>query len=334
MSDVIVQVVDSHTGGEPTRIIIAGGPDLGSGPLSERLLVLRERHDEYRSAVINEPRGSDVLVGGLLCEPYDRSCDVGIIFFNNAGYLHMCGHGTIGLMSTLYWLGRVRPGVTRVETPVGIVEAELLDANRVRLRNVPSWRYRTGVSVTLSDGEEVCGDIAWGGNWFYLVSRHGRELQLRDWQNLSAYALEIRAGLERAGITGAGGGEIDHIELFGPAASGNADSRNFVMCPGGAYDRSPCGTGTSAKLACLAADGRLPAGAIWRQESIVGSVFEGSWELAGELESAAALGLLGVGEVATGPVVVPTITGSAWVTGESRLILQESDPFCHGIRSI
>jgi len=334
MSDVILQVVDSHTGGEPTRIIIGGGPDLGTGPLSERLRLLREQHDGYRSAVINEPRGSDVLVGGLLCEPYDRSCDVGILFFNNAGYLHMCGHGTIGLMSTLYWLGRVRPGVTRVETPVGIVEAELLDANRVCLRNVPSWRYRSGVGVQLSSGEEVSGDIAWGGNWFYLVTRHGRALELREWQGLSAYALEIRAALERAGITGAGGGLIDHIELFGPASSGLADSRNFVMCPGGAYDRSPCGTGTSAKLACLAADGRLAAGAVWRQESIVGSVFEGSWQLASESEAARALSVLAAGESAAGPVVLPTITGSAWVTGESRLILQESDPFCHGIRSI
>jgi len=334
MSDVILQVVDSHTGGEPTRIIIGGGPDLGTGPLSERLQLLRDRYDGYRSAVINEPRGSDVLVGGLLCEPYDRSCDVGIIFFNNAGYLHMCGHGTIGLMSTLYWLGRVRPGVTRVETPVGIVEAELLDANRVCLRNVPSWRYRSGVGVQLSSGEEVSGDIAWGGNWFYLVSRHGRSLELRDWQGLSAYALEIRAALERSGITGAGGGVIDHIELFGPASSAAADSRNFVMCPGGAYDRSPCGTGTSAKLACLAADGRLAAGALWRQESIVGSIFEGSWQPASESEVAGALSELGAGELAAGPVVLPTITGSAWVTGESRLILQESDPFCHGIRSI
>ncbi|MCE2795983.1 MAG: proline racemase family protein [Planctomyces sp.] len=334
MSDVILQVVDSHTGGEPTRIIISGGPDLGTGPLSERLRLLREQHDGYRSAVINEPRGSDVLVGGLLCEPYDRSCDVGILFFNNAGYLHMCGHGTIGLMSTLYWLGRARPGVTRVETPVGIVEAELLDANRVRLRNVPSWRYRSGVSVVLSNGDEVSGDIAWGGNWFYLVTRHGRALELREWQGLSAYALEIRAALERAGITGAGGGLIDHIELFGPASSGLADSRNFVMCPGGAYDRSPCGTGTSAKLACLAADGRLAAGAVWRQESIVGSVFEGSWQLASESEAARALSVLAAGESAAGPVVLPTITGSAWVTGESRLILQESDPFCFGIRSI
>jgi len=318
-----ISVVDSHTGGEPTRIIVQDGPELGTGPLSERLAMFRERFDDIRAAVINEPRGSDVLVGGLLCEPFDNSCQAGIIFFNNTGYLHMCGHGTIGLMVTLLWMKKVTPGVTRIETPVGIVEATLLDDQRVSLRNVPSWRYRKAVAVDVPGHGRVTGDIAWGGNWFYLVNDHGRELRLADWKSLTELTLEIRASLEREGITGAGGGEIDHIELFGPGTAGVSDSRNFVMCPGGAYDRSPCGTGTSAKLACLAADGKLAAGAVWRQESIVGSVFEGSWQLAAETVAESA-----------GPVIVPTITGSAWVTGELRLVLQESDPFRTGIRAI
>lgn len=323
LSETLVQtirVIDSHTGGEPTRIIIGGGPDLGKGSLSERVCVFRDRFDDIRSAVINEPRGSDVLVGGLLCEPTDPTCTVGIIFFNNTGYLHMCGHGTIGLAVTLGWMKRIGTGSHRIETPVGVVTATLLDENRASVRNVSSWRHRKAVPVHVPGHGTVTGDIAWGGNWFFLVSDHGRDLQLSHSKELSELTLQIRAALEREGITGADGGLIDHIELFGPPSSG-ADSRNFVLCPGGAYDRSPCGTGTSAKLACLAADGKLATGSIWRQESIVGSIFEGSWQP----DSA-------VPESQKDPVIIPTITGSAWVTGESNLILQPTDPFRAGIR--
>jgi 4-hydroxyproline epimerase len=317
-----IRVIDSHTGGEPTRIIVEGGPDLGSGPLSERLVLFRDRFDEIRSAVINEPRGSDVLVGGLLCKPTDPDCAAGIIFFNNTGYLNMCGHGTIGLAVTLSWMKSLGPGSHRIETPVGIVTATLLDDCRASVRNVPSWRHRKAVPVKIPGHGVVTGDIAWGGNWFFLVSDHGQELALERWKDLSEFTLQIRAALERDGITGADGGLIDHIELFGPPSSSTADSRNFVMCPGGAYDRSPCGTGTSAKLACLAADGKLAAGAIWRQESIVGSVFEGSWQPDASTVPAG-----------SDPVIIPTITGSAWVTGESTLILQPADPFRAGIRT-
>jgi 4-hydroxyproline epimerase len=316
-----IRVIDSHTGGEPTRIIVDGGPDLGDGPLSERLAIFRDRFDDIRSAVINEPRGSDVLVGGILCKPTDPAYTVGIIFFNNTGYLHMCGHGTIGLVVTLAWLKQLGPGAHRIETPVGMITATLLDEARVSVCNVPSWRYRKAVPVSVRGHGVVHGDIAWGGNWFYLVNDHGQDLKLNNCKELSDFSLRIREGLERDGITGANGGLIDHIELFGPPTSSGADSQNFVMCPGGAYDRSPCGTGTSAKLACLAADGKLAAGATWRQESIVGSIFEGSWQP----------DKTKVVE-ATGPVITPTITGSAWVTGETNIILQESDPFRAGIR--
>ncbi len=317
-----IRVIDSHTGGEPTRIIVEGGPDLGRGPLPERLGIFRDRFDDIRAAVINEPRGSDVLVGGLLCEPTDPTCAAGIIFFNNAGYLHMCGHGTIGLMVTLAWMKKLGPGSHRIETPVGVVTATLLDDHRASVRNVPSWRFRKAVPVHIPGHGTVTGDIAWGGNWFFLVSDHGQDLHLGRWKELSEFTLKIRAALERDGITGANGGLIDHIELFGPPSSSQADSQNFVMCPGGAYDRSPCGTGTSAKLACLAADGKLAAGANWNQESIVGSIFEGSWEP----DSSPAV-------AGTDPVIIPTITGSAWVTGESNLILQPTDPFRAGIRT-
>jgi 4-hydroxyproline epimerase len=316
-----LRVIDSHTGGEPTRVIIEDGPNPGHGTMAQKLAVLRDQFDDVRSAVINEPRGSDVLVGALLCEPHTPGCDVGVIFFNNAGYLGMCGHGTIGLMVTLRHLGRVRPGLCKIDTPVGVVTAELLDDHRVSLRNVPAWRYRRAVTVNVPGHGPVTGDIAWGGNWFYLVSNHGRQLSVSASRELSDFTLGIRAALESAGITGADGGVIDHIELFGPPSGEHADSRNFVMCPGGAWDRSPCGTGTSAKLACLAAEGKLPAGAIWRQESLVGSVFTGHWEALNDHVPDA-----------EGPVISPTITGSAWITAESTLLLDDSDPFRSGIR--
>ncbi len=314
-----IRVIDTHTGGEPTRIIVEGGPDLGAGPLRERLNIFRERFDDIRSAIMNEPRGSNVLVGGLLCKPTDPTCAAGIIFFNNAGYLHMCGHGTIGLMVTLRWMKQLRPGSYRIETPVGVVTATLQDDHRVSVQNVSSYRSRKSVVVDVPEHGPVTGDISWGGNWFFLVSDHGQDLQLAKWKELSELTLRIRDALAKNGITGADGGEIDHIELFGPPTHADADSRNFVMCPGGAYDRSPCGTGTSAKLACLAADGKLAAGAVWRQESIVGSIFEGSW-LRDETS-------------ADKDAIIPTITGSAWITGESSLILEDSDPFRTGIRT-
>ena len=320
-----INVIDSHTGGEPTRIIVDGGPDLGPGSAFERVARFRERFDHIRRAVILEPRGSDVLVGGLLYEPSDTSCAAGVIFFNNAGYLQMSGHGTIGLAVTLAHMGRLAIGEHRIETPVGVVTATLLDAHRVAVRNVPSYRYRRAVSVDVEGYGSVTGDVAWGGNWFFLVADHGQTLELNRGSELTDFARRIRTELERNGITGADGDLIDHIELFGPPSKSEiADSRNFVLCPGSAYDRSPCGTGTSAKLACLAADGKLSPGETWRQESIVGSVFEGSYEFtAGGIRSPTASD----DEVS----IVPTVIGSAWVTGECNLILNDSDPFRHGI---
>lgn len=324
MNRQTIKVVDSHTGGEPTRLIVEGGPNLGDGTLAERVERFRREFDDIRTAVILEPRGSDVLVGGLVCDPVDSSCVAGVIFFNNTDYLQMCGHGTIGLMVTLAHLGRITAGQHRIETPVGVVTARLHDEHRVSVQNVPSWRHQKDVVVDVEGHGRVTGDVAWGGNWFFLVSDHGKELHLSDTGALTDLALRIRAALEREGVTGADHGLIDHIELFGPPSDpAVADSRSFVLCPGGAYDRSPCGTGTSAKLACLAADGKLQAGEMWRQESIVGSVFEASYEVHGDPN------------LATGkswPVIVPTIIGSAWVTGESTLLLNSDDPFRAGIR--
>ena len=309
-----LRVIDSHTGGEPTRIIIDGGPDLGSGSMAELRERFRLTADHYRSAVVNEPRGADPIVGALLCPPSDPSCCAGIIFFNNVGYLGMCGHGTIGLIATLAYLGRLTAGRQRIETPVGIVTAELHASGKVSVANVSSYRHQKGVTVNVPGHGPVTGDVAWGGNWFFLVNDHGQELHLRRIDLLTEFAWNVRKSLHDQGITGKNGQEIDHVELFGPPQSAGCDSRNFVLCPGKAYDRSPCGTGTSAKLACLYEDGKLEEGRIWRQESIVGSIFEG-WVKA------------------AGGAIQPTICGEAFVNSDATFILDERDPFCFGIRA-
>ncbi|MBJ7311362.1 4-hydroxyproline epimerase [Rugamonas sp. CCM 8940] len=307
-----ISIIDSHTGGEPTRLVTAGGPELGNGPLSERLATLRCEHDHFRSAVVCEPRGSDVLVGALLCEPHAADCVAGVIFFNNVGYLGMCGHGTIGLVASLAHMGRIGVGRHRIDTPVGVVEAELHADGSVTLDNVASYRSQRQVSVNVPGHGAVVGDVAWGGNWFFLVAEHGLELRVENVEALTAFAARVGAALAQAGIGGTDGAEIDHIELFGPSRTG-ADSQSFVLCPGKAYDRSPCGTGTSAKLACLAADGKLAEHALWRQESIIGSVFTGSYRY-------------------RDGALIPSIRGQAWVNAQGQLILDPSDPFVWGIR--
>lgn len=306
-----VRVIDSHTGGEPTRVVVEGAPPL-SGPLPERLRQFRERHDAFRAAVVNEPRGSDVLVGALLLEPHDRTCAAATIFFNNVGYLGMCGHGTIGLVATLAWLSRIGPGEHRIETPVGVVTTRLHQDGAVSVENVPAYRHAKGVALEVPGYGRVVGDVAWGGNWFFLVADHEERLELANVERLTAFTWAIREALAQQRVTGADGAEIDHVELFAPAR--DADSRNFVLCPGKAYDRSPCGTGTSAKLACLAADGRLAPGATWRQQGITGSVFEGRYRRDGER-------------------VIPTIAGRAWVNAEATLLLDPEDPLCWGLRA-
>jgi 4-hydroxyproline epimerase len=308
-----VKVVDSHTAGEPTRVVISGGPDLGDGPLAERLDRFRTQHDHFRAAVVNEPRGSDALVGALLCTPLDDTCVTGVIFFNNVAYLGMCGHGTIGVVATLAWLNRIRAGTHRIETPVGIVTARLYENGEVEIENVPSYRHLAKVTVDVPNFGPVTGDVAWGGNWFFLVNDHNQQLTLDNLESLTIFTSQIREALTRNGITGADGHEIDHVELFVSSQLEGVNSRNFVLCPGKAYDRSPCGTGTSAKLACLFADGKLREGEVWRQESIVGSVFEGTVSVAGDK-------------------VHPHIKGTAFITAESDLILDPRDPFCMGIR--
>ena len=309
-----ISIIDSHTGGEPTRLIVDGGPDLGNGTLAERRERFRRDFDDIRAAVVCEPRGSDVLVGALLCAPHAPGCVAGIIFFNNVGFLGMCGHGMIGVVASLAFMGMIGPGKHWIDTPVGPVQAELHEDASVTIDNVASYRHAQAVPLELPGHGRVVGDVAWGGNWFFLVAEHGLALDAGNIDALSAFSIAVRAALERDGVTGADGAVIDHIELFGPA-QGAADSRNFVLCPGKAYDRSPCGTGTSAKLACLAADGKLAEGQLWRQESIIGSVFEARYRIAdGQL--------------------MPSIRGRAWVNAQAKLLLDPSDPFMHGIGAV
>jgi 4-hydroxyproline epimerase len=307
-----VTVIDSHTAGEPTRIVVAGGPEVGAGPLEQRRDRFQREWDRFRSAVVNEPRGSDVMVGALLVEPEDKTCAAGVIFFNNVGCLGMCGHGTIGLMVTLAHMGRVKAGEHRIETPVGIVTATLHPNGEVSVANIPSWRAKKAVSVEVPGIGPVVGDVAWSGNWFFLIEKHGQELTLSNVDALTDYCWRVRQAVNAQGFP-----EVDHVELFSPIAGVDHGSRNFVQCPGKAYDRSPCGTGTSAKLACLAADGKLQPGETWVQESIIGSRFTGTFQW---LDRAA-------GKVA------PVITGRAYVNAESTQLLDEKDPFCWGIRT-
>jgi 4-hydroxyproline epimerase len=294
--------------------VVSGGPDLGTGSLAGRLERFRSKHDDFRSAVVNEPRGSDVMVGALLCDPLDSASAAGVIFFNNVGYLGMCGHGTIGLVATLAYMKRIGPGAHKIETPVGTVTAILHESGEVTVNNVASYRSAADVSVDVPGYGKVRGDVAWGGNWFFLLRNHAMELTLRNVDELTAFTWAIRQALRDHGIAGADGEEIDHIELYGPSQLPGVDSRNFVLCPGKAYDRSPCGTGTSAKLACLYADGKIREGQTWKQESIVGSVFEGSVK------------------VQDGKVH-PSIKGAAFVNAEAELVLDPRDPLCMGIRA-
>ena len=354
-----IRVIDSHTGGEPTRLVLDGFPELGPGSMAERRQLLAEHFDHWRAAAVLEPRGSDVLVGALLCQPVDPEASAGVIFFNNTGYLGMCGHGTIGLVASLAHLGQIQPGLHRIETPVGTVEATLHPDRSVSVRNVPAYRYRQAVEVQVPGYGGFTGDIAWGGNWFFLIAEHGQRVAADNLEALTAYSVAVQQALEDQGLRGEDGGLIDHIELFADpeeptdsqpsvaseeearqeqakqrslqgvnehvepalnaaslsaAASLRADSKNFVLCPGKAYDRSPCGTGTSAKLACLAADDKLAPGALWRQASVIGSQFEASYQWLDDRR------------------IVPTIRGRAHISAEATLLLEDDDPFAWGIR--
>lgn len=305
-----ISAIDSHTGGEPTRVITSGGPDLGGGNAADKLKVFRELHDSFRRAVVCEPRGSDVLVGALLVEPADKSCVTGVIYFDNVTFLGMCGHGTIGLVATLAHLGRINPGEHRIETPVGVVTVRLHPDGSVSLTNIPAYRKAKEAALDVPGLGKLTGDVAWGGNWFFFTEEHGLPIEVTNVESLTDIAWRMRLAANSQGFP-----EVDHIVLLGPSPNPEAHSRNFVLCPGKAYDRSPCGTGTSARLACLAADGKLAEGERYVQESVIGSRFTGGYIWADQ---------------AAGKII-PVICGRAHVTAESTLLLDEQDAFCWGI---
>ena len=309
----MTKVIDSHTGGEPTRVIIEGGPDLGSGPISERARLLETKHNEFCRSVLCEPRGYDAMVGALIVAPVEENCLTGVIFFNTSQNLGMCGHATVGLLVTLYYLGKISVGNYKLETPVGIISAQLHDPNTVSVINVESYRFKKGVSIQVEQFGEITGDIAWGGNWFFLVNNSPISVQFENINRLLNFSSSIKSALKQQHITAPDGSEIDHIELFGKPINEQAQSKNFVLCSSGDYDRSPCGTGCSAKLACLAEEGLLPENKEWIQESIIGSLYSThySWSMGGN--------------------IIPTITGKAFVTSEATLHFNPLDPYSYGI---
>ncbi|MFS4582205.1 proline racemase family protein [Phaeobacter sp. C3_T13_0] len=308
-----MRVIDSHTGGEPTRLILSGGPDLGNGSLAERAERLSREHQDFCASVLSEPRGHDAMVGALLVPPTDPTCAAGVIYFNPVGPLGMCGHATIGTAVSLNHLGRLDLGEHRFETPVGVVGVHLQTPNQAAVENVESERYRTNVSVDVPELGQIIGDIAWGGNWFFLTSDAPAPLTLANVDVLTSSAVAVRRALVAAKITGRDGALIDHVEFVGAPMSRTGNARNFVLCPGIAYDRSPCGTGSAAKLACLAAAGDLAPGVTWIQESVIGSTYALHYR--------------------PGPTggVIATITGSAFVTGETVLNFDHADPYRAGI---
>lgn len=308
-----VRVVDSHTEGEPTRVIVEGWPEPAGATMTERRDDLRRRADALRRATVCEPRGHAAIVGALLTPPVDARSHAGVLFFNNESYLGMCGHGLIGVVRTLEYLGRLRPGTARFDTPAGTVTTELESNGTVTIQNVPAHCHARDVVVDVPHVGRVVGDVAYGGNWFFITHLAGVRLVLDNVAGLTRATRAIRDAIRAQGISGAAGGEIDHIELSAPPTRRDADGRNFVLCSGGEYDRSPCGTGTSAKMAALHARGELALGQRWRQESITGSVFTG-W-----LSSAA------------GGSVIPHIQGTSFITGEATLRFDPCDPFRAGI---
>jgi len=314
-----IRVIDSHTGGEPTRVIIGGAAEPYGATMMEKRDCFAREFEWLRTASVCEPRGHDAVVGAMLCQPVADNCVTGVIFFNNIGCLNGCIHGTMGVAATLAHLGQIEEGIYRIDTPTGVVTAEIDARGSVKVRNVPSYRHRSRACVSVEGYGNVVGDVAWGGNWFFLTHPpQGIAVHADQIDELTRFSRAVRKKCRELGVTGADGSEIDHIEVFGPPEDPLlADSKNFVLCPGNAYDRSPCGTGTSAKLACLYADRKLKIGSCWRQAGILDTVFEGRIEACRETRKA----------------VIPIVTGSAFVTAETELLIDPEAPFAFGIPS-
>lgn len=314
-----LRVLDSHTGGEPTRTILSGtpltraiAPGEARPSVARRLETMRRDFDFLRTGLLLEPRGSEVMVGAIVVPPENPAHAAGVIFFNNVGYLGMCGHGTIGVVETLRYLGLLAPGKHIIETCVGDVIATLHADRSVTLQNVPSYRIAKDVPVDVAGASGLVCDVAYGGNMFALV-----DVSDQGWMELSAAKL-IELSTQVMESVRSSFPNVDHVEFFAQPKNPLNSSRSFVLCPGGQYDRSPCGTGTSAKLACLAADEKLQAGEVWQQESFIGSVFEGSFEWVDRDKG----------------VISPSIRSRAFVNADLQIIVDPDDPFAWGIPSV
>lgn len=308
-------MIDSHTGGEPTRVILDGAPDLGSGSLAERARRLATQHEAFYRSVMLEPRGQPAMVGALLVEPVDPTCVTGVIYFDVDAVLGMCGHGTIGLAVTLAHMDRIGIGSHRIETPAGVVTVELLDRNTVTVTNIESRRVRQGIELDVPGHGKVTGDVAYGGNWFFIVDPSPIPVNPGNIPKLTDMTVAIRKASIAQEVGGEEGEPIDHVIFQDASPDPSVHSRNFVLCPDDNYDRSPCGTGSSARLACLAADGRLAPGQEIVQESVIGSTYRLSYQPGRE------------------GGVIPSITGQAFVMADSKLLFDENDPFRAGIET-
>ena len=309
-----IDVIDSHTGGEPTRVVVSGWPQPAGATMEERVESLRANADHLRQAVVCEPRGHEAIVGALLTPPVHPESETGVVFFNNASWIGMCGHGSIGLVRTLEHMGRIGPGKLRLDTPVGPVPCELHADGSVTVQNVPAYTEALDVAVEVPGIGTVSGDIAWGGNWFFMAHLDRYEIAISNLEELLSVTQAIRGALDAAGLMPTDERNLIHVELYGPPTRPDADSKNFVLCPGHEYDRSPCGTGTSGKMAVLHDRGELAIGEMWRQESITGSLFT-CW-LSREDDQ-----------------LIPHIRGEAHVTATSTLLFDSDDELRGGFSS-
>lgn len=325
----VFTTIDTHTGGNPTRTLISGLPKLVGETMSEKMLHMKKEFDWIRKLLMNEPRGHDVMSGALLTDPCHPEADIGVIYIETGGYLPMCGHDTIGVCTALVESGLIpiQEPVTylKLDTPAGLVEVEISlengKAKEVSFCNIPAFLLKS-VSVDVEGIGRVDADIAYGGNFYAIIDAEsvGLDLIPENASNIIEKAINIRNTInvkteivhpQYSFIRG-----LTHVEFFTEPTHEKADVKNTVVVPPGGIDRSPCGTGTSAKLAVLYANQEISIGEEFVHESIVGSLFRGC-----------VLETTYVGDVAA---VVTKITGSAWLMGMHRFFYHEEDPLKEG----
>jgi 4-hydroxyproline epimerase len=329
MARHIFTCIDGHTCGNPVRLVAGGGPLLHGASMMERRAHFLAEYDWIRTGLMFEPRGHDVMSGSILYPPTRDDCDIAILFIETSGCLPMCGHGTIGTVTMAIENGLVKPrtpGVLRLDTPAGLVIAEYRQegeyVEEVRITNVPSFLYAEGLRVECPDLGEITVDVAYGGNFYAIVEPQANYRDMADYSagQLIAWSPVVRQRLnekysfehpENPGIN-----RLSHILWTGKPVHPEADARNAVFYGDKAIDRSPCGTGTSARMAQLHAKGRLKEGESFVHESIIGSLFKGRVEK----ETS----------VANKPAIIPSIGGWARQTGLNTIFIDDRDPFAHG----